>query len=83
LLKKAKFKDIKVNLSSQTIPFSDHQSFATFVKTVIMKPFLGHLPGVKKQEQFLDAFLNDFECSGWALSLDFVRLSISARKILT
>ncbi len=83
LLQKARFKDIQVNLSSQTISFSDRHSFATFVKTVIMKPFLGYLPDVKKQEQFLNSFLNEFESAGWALSLDFVRLNILARKILT
>jgi trans-aconitate 2-methyltransferase len=83
LLQKVRFRDIQVNLSSQTIPFSDRQSFAIFVRTVIMKPFLGYLPDAKKKEQFLDAFLNEFERSGWGWSLDFMRLSISARKILT
>jgi hypothetical protein len=83
LLQKARFKDIQVNLSSQTIPFSDRQSFAAFVKTVIMKPFLGYLPDVNKQEQFLGALLTEFERSGWPLSLDFMRLIISARKIST
>jgi hypothetical protein len=65
------------------MPFSDRQSFVVFVKTVIMKPFLGYLTDSKKKEQFLDAFLNEFERYGWAWSLDFMRLSISARKILT
>jgi trans-aconitate methyltransferase len=83
LLQKAGFKDIKVDLSSQTIPFSDRHSFATFVKAVIMKPFMGYLPDAKKKEQFLNSFLNEFERAGWALSLDFMRLSIFARKILT
>ena len=80
LLQKAGFKDIKVNLSSQTKPFSDRHSFATFVKTVIMKPFMGYLPDVKKQEQFLNLFLNEFERAGWVLSLDFMRLGVFARK---
>jgi trans-aconitate 2-methyltransferase len=83
LLQKVRFRDIQVNLSSQTIPFSDRQSFAIFVRTVIMKPFFGYLPDAKKKKQFLDAFLNEFERSGWGWSLDFMRLSISARKILT
>ena len=83
LLHKARFRDIQVNLSKRTTPFSDRQSFAIFVKTVIMKPFLGYLTDSKNKEQFLDAFLNEFERSGWTWSLDFMRLSISARKILT
>jgi hypothetical protein len=51
-----------------------------FVKTVIMKPFLGYLPNAKKKEQFLDAFLKKIVQSGWALGLDYMRLSIIARK---
>jgi len=48
-----------------------------------MKPFMGYLPDAKKKEQFLNSFLNEFERACWALSLDFMRLSIFARKILT
>jgi hypothetical protein len=67
-------------LSKRTTSFSDGAEFAIFAKTVIMKPFLGYLPDSKKKEQFLDAFLNEFERSGWAWSLDFMRLSVSAKK---
>lgn len=81
LLQKARFRDIQVNLSKRTTSFSDGAEFAIFVKTVIMKPFLGYLPDSKKKEQFLDAFLNEFERSGWAWSLDFMRLSVSAKKV--
>ena len=80
LLHKAGFRDVQVNLSKRTTSFPDRQSFAIFVKTVIMKPFLGYITEYKKKEQFLDAFLNEFERSGWAWSLDFMRLSVSAKK---
>jgi trans-aconitate 2-methyltransferase len=80
LLQKARYRDIQVNLSKRTTSFSDGAEFAIFAKTVIMKPFLGYLPDSKKKEQFLDAFLNEFERSGWAWSLDFMRLSVSAKK---
>ncbi len=80
LLQRIGFRDIQVTFSKLTTSFSDRQSFAIFVKTVIMKPFIGHIPGVKKKEQFLDTLLNEFERSGWAWSLDFVRLNISAKK---
>jgi hypothetical protein len=46
-----------------------------------MKPFLGYLPDAKKKEQFLDVFLNEFERTGWAWSVDFMRLGISAEKL--
>jgi trans-aconitate 2-methyltransferase len=83
LLQKVGFKEIQVDLSSQIISFSDLHSFATFVRTVIMKPFLGYLPDPNRKEQFIDAFCNAFEGHGWPWSLEFMRLTISARKILT
>jgi trans-aconitate 2-methyltransferase len=80
LLQKAGFKNIEVNLSNRTTSFSDRQSFAIFVKVVILKPFLGCISDSEKKEEFLDVFLNEFEHSGWAWSLDFTLLSIFARK---
>jgi trans-aconitate methyltransferase len=80
LLQKVGFKEIQVDLSSQITPFSDRQSFATFVRTVIMKPFLGYLPYANRKEQFIHAFLNEFEGHGEQWSLEFMRLTISARK---
>jgi trans-aconitate 2-methyltransferase len=82
LLQKVGFKEIQVSLSSHITSFPDRQSFATFVRTVIMKPFLGYLPDADMKEQFIDAFLNEFEGHGWPWSLEFMRLTISARKIL-
>jgi trans-aconitate 2-methyltransferase len=80
LLQRAGFRDIRVNLSKLTTTFYDRQSFAIFVKTVIMKPFLGYLSDFKK-DQFLSVFLNEFEQSDGAWSLDFIRLDIFAKKI--
>jgi trans-aconitate 2-methyltransferase len=80
MLQKVKFRDIQINLSKRTTSFSDRNEFAIFVKTVIMKPFLGYLPDTEKKEQFLDAFLKEIEQSDWAWSLDYVRLGIFARK---
>ncbi|MDQ3903141.1 MAG: hypothetical protein M3247_05845 [Thermoproteota archaeon] len=68
-------------MSSQITSFSDRHNFAIFVRTVIMKPFLGYLPEANRKEQFIDVFLNEFEGHGWSWSLEFVRLTISARKI--
>jgi trans-aconitate 2-methyltransferase len=83
LLQKVGFKEIQVDLSSQITSFPDRQSFATFVRTVIMKPFLGYLPDINRKERFVEAFLNEFEGHGWPWSLEFMRLTISATKILT
>jgi trans-aconitate 2-methyltransferase len=81
LLQKAKFRNTQVNLSKRATIFPDRHSFAIFIRTVIMKPFLGYLPDAKKKEQFLDVFLNEFERTGWAWSVDFMRLGISAEKL--
>ena len=80
LLHKAKFKEIQVDLSKITTTFSDHESFANFIRTVMTKPFLGYLPDATNKDDFLDVFLNEFErlVGGW--SLDFMRLRIFARK---
>ena len=80
LLEKARFRDIQVNLSKRTTSFSSRNEFANFVKTVIMKPFLGYLPDVAKKEQFLDAFLMEIEQFDLGWSLDYVRLGIFARR---
>ena len=80
LLQNVRFKDIQVNLSKKSTPFSDRESFAIFVKTVIMKPFLGYIPDSKKKDEFLDAFLDELERSGQSWSLDFMLLSIFARR---
>lgn len=45
-----------------------------------MNAFLGYLPDVEKKDQFVNVFLRKFEDSEGAWSLDFVRLSIFARK---
>ena len=81
LLQKAEFRNIQVNLSKRVTIFPDRHNFAIFIRTVIMKPFLGYLPDGKKKEQFLDVFLNEFERSGWEWSVDFMRLGISAEKM--
>jgi len=81
LLQKAGFKNIQVNLSNRTTPFSDLHSFAIFVRTVIMKPFLGYISDSCKKDEFLDVFLNEYKHSDHQLwSLDFTLLNIFARK---
>ncbi len=65
-----------------TAYFSDLQSFAIFVKTVIMKPFLGYISDSKKKDEFLDVFLNEYKerSDQQAWSLGFTLLNIFARK---
>jgi hypothetical protein len=74
------FRDIQVNLLKKSTNFPDRESFAIFIKTVVMKPFLGYIPDSKKRDEFLDVFLTEFERSGQPRLLNFVRLVIFARK---
>lgn len=80
LLQSAGFRDIQVNLSKKSTSFPDRESFAVFIKTIVMKPFLGYILDSKKRNEFLDVFLTEFERSGQPWLLDFVRLVIFARK---
>lgn len=79
LLQRVGFRDIQVNLSKRSITFPDRESFTSFAKTVIMKPFLGYMPDSKRDE-FLDVFLTEFQSLSQSWMLDFVRLAIFARK---
>jgi trans-aconitate 2-methyltransferase len=80
VLKKTRFRDIQISMSKRTTFFSDREEFAIFVRTVIMKPFLGYLPDSMKKEKFLNAVLKEIEQSDPGWSLDYVRLGIFARK---
>jgi trans-aconitate methyltransferase len=80
LLRKARFRDIQVNLSKKFTFFPDRESFAIFVKSAIMNPFLGYIRDSKKRDEFLNAFLSDLEYLGQPRLLDFMLLSIFARK---
>lgn len=79
LLLKTGFTEIQINLSRRASTFSDRESFALFIRTVIMKPFLGYLPDAKKN-QFLNVFLDEIQKEGEGWVLDHVRLRIFAKK---
>jgi trans-aconitate 2-methyltransferase len=79
LLLKKGFTEIQIKLLRRTSIFADRESFALFIRTVIMKPFLGYLPGAKK-DQFLNIFLDEIQKDGKGWVLDYVRLRILAKK---
>lgn len=80
ILQNAGFRDISVGMSRHTTTYPDRDSFADFVRTVVMKPFFGYLPDDAKRKGFLDALLSEIEQRGLGWSLDYVRIGISARK---
>ncbi|MEO9294778.1 MAG: methyltransferase domain-containing protein [Nitrososphaera sp.] len=76
LLYKAGFaKEACAYLSTEPASFAGRSQFSSFVKTVVMWPYLSRLPpGL--QERFLETYLDG--CKEW--TLDYVRLNILARK---
>lgn len=81
LLKETGFTDINVHLSDEPTTFAGRQKFSTYVKTVVIWPYLARLPTPSSRSKFHRSFLDEFEDQSkghW--SLDYVRLNISARK---
>jgi hypothetical protein len=87
LLEKIGYKDTKVQLHNDRVILTNREIYSRFVKTVIMKPFLEHLPDDKIRNRYLESFLDEVEKrstsskksqSPW--SLDYVRLDIIADK---
>jgi trans-aconitate methyltransferase len=73
----------KVHLHNDCVSLADREIYSRFVKTVIMKPFLEHLPDYKIRNRYLELFLVEVERSSNSTSsnksqtpwsLDYVRL---------
>ena len=89
LLGKIGYVSTKVHLHNDCVNLADREIYSRFVKTVIMKPFLEHLPDDKTRNRYLELFLDEVEKrsnntssnkSQTPWSLDFVRLNIIADK---
>ncbi len=87
LLKEIGYTNIRVRLHNDCVSLTNRKIYARFVKTVIMKPLLEHLPDDKLRDRLLELFLHEVEkrsnsnmgCRAiW--SLDYVRLNIIADK---
>jgi SAM-dependent methyltransferase len=80
LLKQIGYKNIEVYLSDGTATFPNRTSYSTFVKNVIIKPFLEYLPNEQIKRRFFKTFLDNVEQSGLDWTLDYLRLNIMAQK---
>ena len=87
LLEKIGYINTKVHLHNDRVILTNRETYSRFVKTVILKPFLEHLPDDKIRNRYLRLFLDEVEKSSngnnkskmlW--SLDYVRLNIVADK---
>ncbi|PWU81516.1 MAG: hypothetical protein DLM72_06550, partial [Candidatus Nitrosopolaris wilkensis] len=87
LLRAIGYVNTRVHIHSDHVSLTNREIYARFVKTVIMKPFLEHLPDEKRRNRYLELFLHEVENrsnsskkSQTRWSLDYVRLNISAFK---
>jgi len=83
LLEKIGYINIKVHLHTDCVNLPDREIYPQFVKIVIMRPFLEHLPEDKIKNRHLELFLEEVEKtikSQTPWSLDYVRLNIIADK---
>ena len=87
LLREIGYVNTKVQLRDDLVFMTNREIYSRFVKTVIMKPFLEHLPDDKIRSRYLKLFLHEVEKrsnsskkSQTLWSLDYVRLNIIADK---
>ncbi len=78
------FRNIRTSLSydQQTETFQDKKSYSLFLRTVVMRPYLGYLSNSKLRESFLESYLEEIEQNNPEMKwkLDYVRLDIKASK---
>lgn len=60
-LKKIGYTNTKVHLHNDRVILTNRDIYSRFVKTVIMKPFLEHLPDEKVRLRYLELFLDEVE----------------------
>ena len=59
LLEKIGYINTKVHLHNDHVILTNREIYSRFVKTVIMKPFLQHLPDDKIRNRYLELFLDE------------------------
>lgn len=78
LLQALGYLDIYAELSSEIVKFSDRKAFSSFVRTVILRPYLSQITNDQARDEFATEFEESAQEQG--LSLDYVRLTITAKK---
>lgn len=79
-LVEAGFTDVVVRLTDAPVRFDDARAFAAFVRTAPLLPYLTRLADPALQEGFLGNFVDAYAQAGHAWELDYVRLTLQARR---
>jgi trans-aconitate methyltransferase len=89
------FKDAQAQLKKKTAKFENYQEFTLFMRTVVMKPYLAHIPADNNnnnnnneiRDSFMVEFMNELKKNQSTrkkadidLELHYVRLDITGRK---
>ena len=78
LLQRLGYRNVSASLSADFVGFRDKTEFSKFVRTVILRPYLQHLPDALMRDEFAQEFEDSVSSRGkWAL--DYVRLTITAK----
>lgn len=82
ILKDLNFKNIQVYLSNSNIDFDGKNNYLLYMKTVVLGPYLKHLPSEQLKNKFIETTLDLIEQDHPDLrwKLDYVRLNILASK---
>ena len=80
LLEELGYRDITAYLFDAPVNFKDKESFLTYLRTVVLGPYLKHLPSEQLKDSFLTEIANHIEMNYPQLmwKLDYVRLNILA-----
>ena len=76
----AGFADPEVTLEAAPTPFADRGAFETFLRAVVMRPYLQALPDETVRNRFMQSFLERVEASNRGYVLDYVRLNVTATR---
>lgn len=79
-LERAGFRDVHTNVEGSPVVFPDADSFRTFITTVVMRPFLARLTDPTARDAFLDRIVERASGDSPAFTLDYWRLTMSARR---
>lgn len=82
LLKEIGYSNVKAYLKETPISFPDRNSYALYLKTVILGPYLRHIKSENGKEEYLEFILEEIEQNHPEMrwKFDYVRLNILADK---
>jgi trans-aconitate 2-methyltransferase len=83
LLEAAGFEHVTAGLVEEPTHFDEVRSYREFLARVVIVHYLSHLPEDREREAFLDALTAAAERDDPPLTLDYVRLNLSARRPMT